>query len=769
MRECAFCGKPKNEVKRLLETDRAAICSKCVASAVQALGGESQPTATKKEEKPLLRPKEIMSWLEQFVISQNKAKRDIAVAVYNHYKRREAVRKGLIAAEELGKVEIQKSNILLLGPSGCHRRGQKVLMFDGTLKAVEDVQVGDWLMGPDSTPRTVLELHRGVEEMVEIVPYKGDPWVVNQGHILTLVRTSYNGGSGYRPAADVVDVPLRKYLEWSATQKACHKLFRVGVNFHQEVPLLVDPYFLGVLLGDGCLRNRIAVTTDDPEIRACVEENARRWELSVSVEAEGTTSATYHLSTGRIGGGVNPLREALKGLGVFGSDSESKFIPLQYKVASAENRLRVLAGLIDTDGSLSCGGYDFVSKSQALANDVAFVARSVGLAAYVKPCAKKAQTGAEGRYFRVFISGCVSRIPVRIPRKKAGPREQAKDVLRTGFTTRALPAEDYFGFVLDGDHRFLLDDFTVTHNTGKTEIARGISRMLGVPFYVADATKLTQAGYVGDDVESMLQGLIGDAGGDIERAEWGIIFIDEIDKLARKSGRSVSGSRDVTGEGVQQALLKLVEGSKVIVPRGMNRFVGEKGADVIDTANILFVGAGSFAGIEDVVTKRVNQTTSIGFGSGEGKKKLKMGDVYLQVVEEDILEFGLIPELMGRFPVLTTTLPLTEEELVRILTEPKNALVKQFKALMAMDGISLVFETEALKAVGREAQKRPTGARALRSILEDLLRDYTFEHAGDPSVKVIQITQDVVEKRAQANIVRGTEQPAEQAPKMRTS
>lgn len=292
--------------------------------------------------------------------------------------------------------------------------------------------------------------------------------------------------------------------------------------------------------------------------------------------------------------------------------------------------------------------------------------------------------------------------------------------------------------------------------TGKTEVSRTIAKMLGVPFYVADATKLTMAGYVGDDVESMLQGLLQDAGGDVERAEWGVIFLDEVDKVARKSGRSASGYRDVTGEGVQQALLKLVEGSQVAVPRGMgNRMISGSGqsTDMIDTTNILFIAAGSFAGIEETVKQRVNKNSRMGFGSS-ARKDMEDKEVYLSIEEEDILEFGFIPELLGRIPVHTTTLPLTEDEMVRILTEPKNAIVKQFKALFQMDGIDLQFDDEALRAIGREAQKRPTGARALRSILEKILRPYSFDFPSEPEVTTVRITEDVVLGKGEAVVVR---------------
>lgn len=292
--------------------------------------------------------------------------------------------------------------------------------------------------------------------------------------------------------------------------------------------------------------------------------------------------------------------------------------------------------------------------------------------------------------------------------------------------------------------------------TGKTELARTIAKMLGVPFYVADATKMTQAGYVGDDVESMVQGLLQDAGGDVERAEWGIIFLDEIDKIARKSGRGASGYRDVTGEGVQQALLKMVEGSKVVAPRGMGtKMVSGVGqaCDIVDTTNVLFICAGSFAGIEEVIRKRVNKDVRVGFGSAQ-KKDLDEKDIYLSIEEEDILEFGIIPELAGRLPVLTTTLPLTEEEMVKILTEPKNAIVKQFKALFQMDGIDLQFDDGALKAIGREAKKRPTGARALRSILEKVLRPYSFDYPSEDEVTAVRITEDVILGKGDAVVVR---------------
>ena len=281
---------------------------------------------------------------------------------------------------------------------------------------------------------------------------------------------------------------------------------------------------------------------------------------------------------------------------------------------------------------------------------------------------------------------------------------------------------------------------------GKTLLAQTLAKILNVPFAIADSTSLTEAGYVGEDVENILLKLIQNADFDIKRAETGIIYLDEVDKISRKS-ENPSITRDVSGEGVQQALLKILEGTDANVPPHGGRKHPHQDFIQINTSNILFICGGTFDGLEKIIEKRLNRNT-IGFVPEEIKKKSNKVDSLLpQVLPEDLLKYGMIPEFIGRLPVLTTLSNLSGGDMVRILNEPKNSLIKQYHKIFSMDSVDLVFKDEALQAIADMALKRGTGARGLRSIMEDIMMEVMFEIPSRKDIKKCIITKEVVESK----------------------
>lgn len=369
---------------------------------------------------------------------------------------------------------------LLVLPTGCHAQGENVLLADGRSKKVEDVQVGDQLLGADGKKRTVLVLHRGESEMYRIVPIKGEPFTVTKDHTLTLIRTRECSNPRYpcqRHDGELVDVTVNEWLCWSESKKHLHKLIRSGAiqafPAHRNARMEINPYFLGVILGDGCIVHGVSVTTPDKEIKSVIERQADVWNLRIRTEPAGKAT-TYFLVSDR-GRRSNRLIKALRRLRLYGGRAGDKLVPDAYKYTDLANRLEILAGLLDTDGHCTYKGYDYISKSRRLADDVAFLCRSAGLRASVKPCIK-GYRDFKDEYYRVSISGDCSIIPCRVKRKIADKRQQKKSVLRTGFHVEPAGCGEYYGFTVDGDNRYLLSDFTITHNCGKTIVFSALTQ-----------------------------------------------------------------------------------------------------------------------------------------------------------------------------------------------------------------------------------------------------------------------------------------------------
>lgn len=355
---------------------------------------------------------------------------------------------------------------LVVLPTGCHEYNQGILMYNGTIKPVQEIEVGDFLMGPHSEPKQVLQLHRGHGRMHTVTPIKGTPFRVNEDHVLTLIRTSFSKifkGKKYQYGNNIVDVSVRDYLTWSETKKHQYKLFRRPVYFYYNHHVLpVDPYYIGLWLGDGSSRNT-DITNIDVEVEEYLKLFARSLHLKFNKKQSLNRTPTLSITSG-IGAYPNHLLDSLRELNLI----QNKHIPYEYKTSSYTNRLMLLAGLMDSDGSLSHNGFDYISINEQLAQDVTYVARSLGFAAYVTETIKHSQNETACTAYRVSISGHTDVVPTQIQRKQASKRLQKKDVLRTGFSVNASGTDNYYGFTLTGDGRYLLDDFTVTHNSGKT-------------------------------------------------------------------------------------------------------------------------------------------------------------------------------------------------------------------------------------------------------------------------------------------------------------
>lgn len=376
--------------------------------------------------------------------------------------------------QAIALLEIVEHKGLVGGLStGCHALNQLVLRSDGRPVLVQDIKVGDALLGPDGGPRYVTELHRGRDEMYTIFPVKGEPFTVNAGHLLTFTKTT-SQQFAFLPTGGLFEIAVSELLELPRTLIHLLKLVRTGYELPAQ-PQPLDPHFMGVILGDGSLsvKNNLAVTKPDPEIAALCAKQAKAVGGSITTYYKTDTNPQYRFV------GCRPILNALSELGLLPIACENRFIPDCYLYASRMQRLQLIAGLLDTDGHCyndSC--YDWISKSLRLAEQFTLLCRSVGLAAYLTECQKSCQNDFTGTYFRVSVSGDTSNIPCRIPRKRAKPREQKKNPLRTGFTVEPQGVGDYYGFAVTGDGRYLLGDTTITHNSGKTLLSVTTSTLL---------------------------------------------------------------------------------------------------------------------------------------------------------------------------------------------------------------------------------------------------------------------------------------------------
>ncbi len=382
---------------------------------------------------------------------------------------------------ELTNQALKYSRCVLQAPTGCHAAGEMLLKYDGHLQSVENLVVGDRLMGPDSRPRTISELISGDDELFEICIGKKDKMMVNGDHVLTLIKTtSHKNRYASEKGGLIVDVTVREWLKWSNWKKHIYKMFRTPVKFEPTKCLPLSPYFLGIMLGDGGFTQSVRVTTTDNEIIAELEHQAKLFNIRVVPDVQEGKCPTYYLSgTKKV---QNPIASLLQNIGLWGLSCGDKFIPHNYKTASITERLELLAGLIDTDGHSASGkrNHEITSKSRKLAEDIQFVARSLGFYASLSPTIKSSQNGTSDTYYRVLISANASspNVPCRIAKKRMLPGSPYKNNLRSGFTIKPLRYGKYYGFRLNEEPHYLTSDFIVTHNSGKTEIMVSILKCL---------------------------------------------------------------------------------------------------------------------------------------------------------------------------------------------------------------------------------------------------------------------------------------------------
>lgn len=413
------------------------------------------------------------------------------------YKLRDYQKKASDAAVSFFANKAKKANAIMVLPTGCHAKGSKILMYDGSIKNVEDIKVGDELVGDDGNKRTVLEIHRGVDKLYEITPIKGEPFVVNGGHILSLYKT--NEGKNFPSCMPRIDeISVEEYINTSKNYKHLHKLRKPSfVNFGNEDKSVIEPYFLGLYLGDGCSINGIDITSQRKEVEDFLYSFATKYNMKVRKATKpNNLASTYRLSNIRVSrANPNPITIFLDELGLTGLTSAFKFIPIHYKTASKSDRMELLAGLLDTDSYYDSNKntYEYCTKSEQLADDVIFLCRSLGFF-----CGTKAVKIVNGEtYYRMVITGELDTIPTKVQIRKGKPRSQKKSVLVTGFSVKYLGRGNYYGFTIDGNHLYCDGQFFIHHNSGKSLVIADIaSRLEGHTLVFQPSKEILEQNYL---------------------------------------------------------------------------------------------------------------------------------------------------------------------------------------------------------------------------------------------------------------------------------